>query len=65
MELANDDLDDTQVDNLFKAMNLDSKKEISFNEFNAMLKDYKDTLSYANLQLNVNGKSSLIIIVSC
>lgn len=59
MELAHDQLTDQQVTNLISAMfkdkNLAGKDQISFQDFNKILKDYKEDLQYAQLQLKVDG----------
>lgn len=58
MELANDKLEDAQMNELIQAMfkgGLEHKNEIDFTDFNKILKDYKEELSYAKLNLNVDG----------
>jgi len=55
VELGNEKIEDDKIDdvvkNMFQQAGLENKREISFIEFQQILKDYKDELNYMSLDM--------------
>ena len=66
LDLAGQELDRQKMDELvgsmFRQAGLTSKRELSFDDFQLLLRDYKDELNYATLQFD--GKHVALFCVN-
>jgi len=55
VDLGNEKIEENKIDDLvtsmFQRAGFDNKSEISFNEFQQVLRDYKDELNYMSLDM--------------